>query len=440
LRKISQRRRRAATSPTSSNSDLLTFIPQASPQLESPIHLQPLIDLFMRVDRGETVKAVVSTPPQHGKSQTCLHGLVWLLHRNSKRRHAYATYAQQFSRDQSYLAAQVAQRSRLQLNRNTADRWATAKGGGVVWTSRGGPLTGHPIDGLLLIDDLLKDKEEATSKLIRDKAMGWLSSVAFTRMHPGSSVILLATRWHLDDPIGQIKDREGWEYIALPAIRDDGTALWPEHRNLEWLKEKRKDMLERDWAAMFMCQPIADGNRQFLDATYYDELPTGAYQEASGFDASYTDGKGDYSVTITGRRYGEKIYITNMIRQQMRPEDYIPLMQAAGIKRVTWRRSGTEKGYVSLLRREGIKVTETEARTSKLDAASGAIVAWNRGDILLPKRAAFTPIIESECSQFTGKNDRHDDIVDAMGSLTEALIGSARQRVTSARTAERLYR
>ena len=54
--------------------------------------------LFQRVKNGETVKALISTPPQHGKSVTCLHALVWLLKQLPTKRHAYATYAQQFSR------------------------------------------------------------------------------------------------------------------------------------------------------------------------------------------------------------------------------------------------------------------------------------------------------------------------------------------------------
>lgn len=402
--------------------DLLSFIPSATPQLEAPYHLKPLVDLFERVARGETVKALVSTPPQHGKSQTCLHALVWLLKKLPTKRNAYATYAQQFSRDQSFIAKQIADRAGLNLNRDTMDRWNTPQGGGVVWTSRGGPLTGHPIDGVLILDDLLKDRVEANSALTRDKAMGWLSSVAMTRMHPGASVIFIATRWHLDDPHGRLKD--DWEYIPLPAIKDDGTALWEKHRPLEWLDEQKNNLLPNDWSALYMCQPIADGSAVFQGSSYYDTLPDAPYREAHGFDAAYTTKtSSDYTVTLTGRLIDKKIYITNMIRAQLEPLQYIPMMKANNVNRVTWIRSGTEKGLEQLLISQGISVNAITASTDKLSRAMNAATAWNRGDILLPKNATFTPMIESEISSFTGFDDAHDDIVDALAALNHALLG-----------------
>lgn len=397
----------------------------ASRGLEQPTHLQPLLSLFERIAAGETVKALVSTPPQHGKSVTCLHALSWLLSRDPGKRHAYATYAQQFSRDQSLIAKRIADEHGLTLERDTQDRWNTPGGGGVVWTSRGGPLTGHPVDGLLLIDDLLKDREEASSQLIRDKAEGWLSSVAFTRMHPGASVILIATRWHLDDPTGRLLKKSGWEYIKLPAITDAGTALWPEHRPLAWLEGQRENLLPADWSALYMCEPIASGSRVFKGTTYYDALPGGPYRVGHGFDAAYTaKTTSDATVTISGHLIDGKIYVTNLLHDRLEPMHFIPLMKANGVNRVTWYRSGTERGLEELLKREGITVDALTATTDKLSRAIPAATAWNRGEILLPRAATWTPNIESELSQFTGLGDAHDDIVDALAALHHALVGS----------------
>lgn len=413
---------------------LMQYIPEVTENLEAPEHLKPLVNLFERIANGETIKALISTPPQHGKSQTCLHGLVWLLKKLPQKRHAYATYAQQFSRDQSFIAKQIAERANLDLARDTADRWNTPSGGGVVWTSRGGPLTGHAIDGLLLIDDLIKDREEANSALIREKAMGWLSSVAMTRMHPNASVIFIATRWHLDDPHGRLKDK--WEYISLPAIKSDNTPLWPKYRPLSWLAEQKQNLLPNDWSALYMCEPIADGSRVFQGVSYYDTLPDAPYKEAHGFDAAYTSKtNADYSVTISGRLIDDKIYITNLIRAQLEPMQYVPLMLANGVKRVSWIRSGTEKGLEALLEREGIKVKAVNASTDKLTRAMSAATSWNKGDILLPKNATFTPTIESEVSSFTGFDDAQDDIIDALSALVNELIASKKTDLTKLKKA-----
>lgn len=411
--------------PTNTTS-LQKFITQ-TPGRDRPKHLQQLTDLFQRIKDGKQVNALVTVPPQHGKSETCLHGLVWLMLHDPTRRHAYATYAQAFTRDQSQIANRIASLHALGLQRDTMDRWNTHEGGGVVWTSRGGPLTGHGIDGLLLVDDLLKDREEANSPLIRKKAMGWLSSVAFTRRHPGASTIIVATRWHLDDPIGQLLEAsEGdWEYIKLPAINSEGEALWPEHRPLAWLETQRERLLRDDWSSLYMCEPVSEASRVFQGVTYYDELPVGPYREEVGFDAAYTSKtSADYSVAIVGRVYqgDDKLYITNLLREQNEPEMFVALLKAHGIRRVSWHRSGTEKGLETYLKSQGIRVNALPAVKDKLNRAIPLSTAWARGEVLLPRNATFTPIIEAEFSKFTGIGDAQDDIVDAANSLREALV------------------
>ena len=91
---------------------------------------------------------------------------------------------------------------------------------------------------LLLIDDPLKDAEEARSEGIRRSLQNWYAHVAYTRLQPESSVILIMTRWHEDDLAGWLlreHSEEGWDVVSLPAIaekqesfRGVGEALWPE--------------------------------------------------------------------------------------------------------------------------------------------------------------------------------------------------------------------
>ena len=428
------------SAPTSELPSLQDFI-AASPGLDAPAHLTPITDIFEAIASGTERRDLVSTPPQHGKSMAALHALVWLLKGNPRKRHAYVTYAQQFSRDQSWLAQRIAETQGLRLYRDTQDRWVTPAGGGVTWTSRGGGLTGKPVDGVLLVDDILKDREEANSQLIRQKAMGWLSSVAFTRMHPGASFVMIATRWHLDDPVGQLSVSDGYKVHNLPAIDADGRALWPEHRPIEWLEAQRERLLPSDWSALYMGQPRADGDRVFGPSVYYDALPVDdrgeplPYREEHGFDAAYTTKTtSDYSVTITGRLIAGRMYITNMLRRRAEMGQYIPLMHGMGATRIHWMASSTEKGLALLLEREGIRVELLPTTTDKLSRAIPAATAWNRGEILIPRAAPWTPALEAELSTFTGISDAHDDIVDALAALHHALC------VTSIADVSRLRR
>ena len=412
--------------------DLMHFIPTVSPHLEAPKHLKPITDLFERIANGESVRALISVSPQHGKSVTLLHGLVWLMQRKPHLRHAYAGYAQAFTEGQVDVAARVARNAQLAIPTANTRRWVLEGGGGVTWTSRGGPLTGRPVDGIMIYDDLLKDREEARSKATKRKAMSWLSSVAESRMHPGASFIGVSTRWALDDPHGQLVKTGNYEYINLPAIID-GKPLW-DKRPLEYLEDKRQNMLPADWEALYMGNPLPDGAQVFGEPCYYDALPQGPYTEATGFDAAYTvSSSADYTVAVTGRRYGELLYVTDMIRVQASPDTVIDMLKHKGIRRVHWRRSGTEKGLEALLRREGVTVKATTASSDKLAASTPLAVAWNQGKILLPKDAPWTPIVIEECEMFTGFGSEHDDIVDALASLHGALAktmpASERKRI-----------
>jgi hypothetical protein len=86
---------------------------------------------------------------------------------------------------------------------------------------RGGPITGRGAD-LLLIDDPIKDAEEARSEMTRRTLHEWYSSVAYTRLQPGAAVILACTRWHEDDLAGRLlrEDPKGWVVLSLPAIAE----------------------------------------------------------------------------------------------------------------------------------------------------------------------------------------------------------------------------
>src|SRR5690606_1348262 len=101
------------------------------------------------------------------------------------------------------------------------------------------------------------------------------------------------------------------------------------------------------------------------------------YREAAGFDAAYTaKTSSDATVTLQGRLVDGRIYVTNMLHDRAEPMHIIPMMKAAGVRRVTWFRSGTEKGLEELLKREGISVDALPATTDKLSRAIPAATAW----------------------------------------------------------------
>lgn len=146
---------------------------------------------------------------------------------------------------------------KLSKDKAAAGDWEIEDGGGMISAGVGGALTGHGAD-LLLIDDPVKNAEQAASKVYRDKAMDWFASTAYTRLEPGGAAILTQTRWHVDDMAGQLIKSGGsepWTLVNFPAIVN-GQALWPERYPVERLERIHDRIGEYYWSALFQQTPI----------------------------------------------------------------------------------------------------------------------------------------------------------------------------------------
>lgn len=415
---------------------LRAAIPAISPDLEPPDHLEPILGLFDRIAQGETVRALISVPPQHGKTMTILHGLAVLQSRRPQLRHAYVTYAQEFTRQQSSKALRMAQRVRLEFDHQTLDRWRLTEGGGVVWTSVGGPLTGLPVDGLLIVDDPLKSRADAESATIRQRTADWFGSVALSRLHPGSSVIVVQTRWHRDDLIGRLSQDPDWEVVNLPAIQADGTALWPSQRPLWWLEQQRQTMSPYDWAALYLGAPTVRGEAVFNGVHYYDQLPThdgsggpARFRESVGADWAYTAStKADWNVALWGRLYvlaGEPyLFLTDMIRAQAEAPRFGGLLASKNPPEVATYASGTESGAIQyLIALHKLNIIRLSKPGDKfVRATTGLSVGWNAGRVLVPRGASWADEVVRELLDWTGTDGEQDDIVDAMTALYDRLV------------------
>lgn len=193
-----------------------------------PDHLAPVLALFERIARGERVRACVSIPSQHGKSQTVLHALAWLLLRRPTWPLIYLTYQQEQSDDQSHKARGIARAAGVDLAADRANlrMWRTSAGGGCLFTSVDGPGAGQPAQ-VAVVDDPYKNRAAALSGAVRKQVRDTFSSVVLQRGQETMSVVVVHTRWLEDDLIGDIERGdfgEGWEVINLPMLSlDDGS-------------------------------------------------------------------------------------------------------------------------------------------------------------------------------------------------------------------------
>lgn len=174
----------------------------------------------------------------------------------------------------------------------------TAQRGAYYAVGIGGPLTGRGAH-LLLIDDPVKNREEADSEIVRKRVKEWFTSTAYTRLMPGARIVVIQTRWHEDDLSGWLlseQKQEGWEVLDLPAL-DGDKALWPEQYDREALLRIKAAVGPRDWSALYQQRPSPEEGTYFQRAwfkTWADRPKHLAIYGTS--DYAVTDDGGDYTV------------------------------------------------------------------------------------------------------------------------------------------------
>lgn len=424
------------------------FIPAISPDYGEPKHLELLLTALALLFGGSR-RVCVSVPPRHGKSETLLHFIAWLLLREPKAKILYVTHTASFARKQSKTARRLARAAGVRLSdeSNRADEWETESGGGLIARGLDGEITGRGFD-IIIVDDPVKSRRVAESALLRSSMFEWFTNDVFTRLTPNGSVLVVHTRWHVDDLIGRLVKDKGYERINLRAIavandngepdndtRAEGEALWPEGGwTAEVLRERREAVGEYAWWSLYQGEPRPRGGSVFGDAVYYDELPRTGYTVAFGIDLAYTakgQGRGDYSVIVELWRSGDTYYVVDVVRKQVQaPEFGLTLKTKKSQRpgaRMRWDYAGTEKGSAQFFARVGIHLDLHPAKGDPFVRAQEVAAAWNAGKVQVPNVEDFASAehwldaFVEELQDFTGLNDKHDDQVVALASGFESL-------------------
>ncbi len=435
--------------------DLLDFVPALLPRYERPEHLAPIAEFFDRVSRGESLRWLISAPPQFGKSECMGAGVARYIARHPDRPVIYGSYGADLAERKSRTIRDHCSQLGVELraDANAVSTWLTPEGGGFLARGIGGSTTGNPAK-LVVIDDPHKDREEAESALLRQKVFDWYSSVISTRCHPDSSILVAHARWHDEDLIGQLKElkhpRTGeplFRHINLPAIDADRKPLWHQ-RPLEFLEPFMAQ--EHDWWSLWMGQPRKRGERVFKGVHYYDRLPH-HFSVGKGLDLAYTSRKSSHHsagvvlLEDTDRPTSERRWYVVDVRRHHgalinRPEiiggeatitnpgaaeDFVSKLQSVIWPGAWhWFTSSTERGVADLLTDKGIPVEAVLATADKFSRAQPVAAEWNQGRILVPREAPWLREFVDEVGSFTGVSDKSDDQCVAKGTLVETATGA----------------
>lgn len=301
----------------------------------------------------------------------------------------------------------------------------------------GGGITGEPAD-LLIIDDPIKDFAEAISENVRESVWNWLTSTAMTRLQEGGGVIIMATRWHLDDPIGRLLEKQPgrWELVNFQAVAEEdepphrlaGEPLSVERYSLDSLTAIRDGGATStyQWAALYQQRPSPLGGGIFKRDDWQrikkDELPAKFSEVIQSWDCAFKDTRSsDFVVGQVWGIAGAGRYLLDQVRGHMsfsRTLEAIRQISAkwprATRKLVEDKANGTV--VIDTLKSEipGLIAVEPEGgKQARAHAVSAFVEAHN---VYLPADAPWVAMFIEEAAQFP--NGAHDDQVDA---CTQAL-------------------
>ena len=302
-------------------------------------------------------RLVIECPPRHGKSELISHRTpAWFLGMFPDKQVMLASYEATFaetwgrkSRDLLEEFGKGLYGVSVRTDARAQDRWYTDKGGVMAASGIGGRFTGMGAD-LMIIDDPIKNAEDARSETIRSKQWDWWQSTATTRLHPGAVVIVLMTRWHEQDLVGYLLEREAgdspecWHVVNMQAIydpenmidlpasctlepdwREPGEALCPERYPVKVLREIEQRRGPRVWASLYQQYPRPRDGSMFkwadFEGRFLDAIPAGMSWVAY-WDTAGTEGGGDHTAgALVGfdPKRGQ-FHIADVVRGQWGPQ------------------------------------------------------------------------------------------------------------------------
>lgn len=410
----------------------------------------------------------MSLGPQKGKSQLVSRNFPsWSQGRNPKRNVMLGSYNDDFAREfgddvrNIMLKPQYAQvfpRARLRKGGKAKDHMVTEAGGKMNFIGRGGSGTGKPAD-IFIVDDPIKNDEEAASLTIRNTVWNWFLRVADSRTHGNSIVIIIQTRWHEDDLIGRLTDPTNphypkkmaamTKYINIPSIVDDaelakalgvpvGGSIWEEKFPLKHL-QMRQDADPRGFGAMEMGRPTPpEGSfykvEQIRKCQYksMSELPKNLRKYGSGDLAVSDDLTADWSVVGDwGLDENDILWLMPDI-YWMRKKADATVEHLVTKGKDNWQTFFGEKGQIDrsirpflekrMMEEQCFFAVQTFANVNKGQASLSFRGRMNQGRVRIPVFAEWYQRAEEQMLKFTGSgDDREDDFCDMLARIGQGL-------------------
>lgn len=206
--------------------------------------------------------------------------------------------------------------------------------GSYVSAGVGGSITGMGGDWII-IDDPIKNMQDAMSQTMRDKVWEWYSSTLYTRLESDAKILLTLTRWHSDDLAGRLieeakntKGGDEWKVVSLPALSTADRAeydqrtgkdqpLWEAKKDEEALKRTRASLPGKIWSSLYQQNPTPDDGsiwkRDYIRPIKREDIPSKLRNFGNDWDLAYTSKEANSaSAWVSSGQFNNNVYITSV--------------------------------------------------------------------------------------------------------------------------------
>lgn len=419
-------------------------------------HLLKLIDYLERLERGEIKRLMVFMPPRHGKSVTISQLFpCWYLGRHPHAQIVQCGYGTDITIFHSRKARDILASARfhkvfphvvhqperagqdsIEIQKQAAHEWGTRMGGRYYAVGVGGGLTGRGCE-LAILDDVVKNREEANSEAVRTRILEWYRSTLYTRLTPNGAIILVMTRWHPNDLAGSLLEEmsgggEQWEVLKLPAIDSDGGALWPELWSTDKLQAIKEAIGSVEFSALYQQEPQDPESCIFRREWFVNfvDAPPPYIQWIRSWDLAVTEStSADFTAGAkVGVTSEGAIIVDGLVHGKWEMPEAVKIIAATakqdgnsvvqGVEYV-----GTQKAFLQTLLRDPTLVAHTfvpiEVTRDKVIRARPVQARCEVGKFIMVRGDWNQKLIDEFCS--FSPVCKHDDIVDAVSGAIQHL-------------------
>ena len=277
---------------------------------------------------------IINCPPRHGKSRTAGLFTEWVFGKNKHEKVMTGSYnetlsttfskgvrnsIQEIKADPNIIVySDIFQDIKIKAGDGAMNLWSLEGSySNYLATSPTGTATGFGAS-IMIIDDLIKNAEEAYNENILDKHWDWFCNTMLSRLEENGKIIIIMTRWASNDLAGKAMDHfkeEGKKirHINLKAVQEDGSMLCDEILSKKSYEMKKRAMGVHVASANYQQEPIDIQGKLYKNLKTYTKIPE--FEMIRNYTDTADEGK-DYLCSICYGVYNGEAYVLDILYTQ----------------------------------------------------------------------------------------------------------------------------